>query len=634
MFFDTTLGWWCVGVTAINIPMCLLLAGHSWKSGMWETSPGDVMFWTALYALGGTLCVMTMILEWLHTPGPRHYPILSALTVFFWIGQKLWNSYFNLLLARKFVANRGTIRPAHRLHHMAVMFLAILFTIFVMQQPDKVGHFSYTGRGDGGYYEIHFSTRAYGFFIQLAEILSLFMAIGMMARTVCRGSRAAESNNEMAMLQTELQKAFKFYWAYPVLVGIFCVVPGFIALTESSRVPDGPSTRLLSLAACMLYVGEPWAISLCRLLQMCQAARMREQESVRFALEFYLDKERSREQDYYKAKEESLPEKHSQPVADLYIIEPWKFQLLRQKWRFEYLHHCICSSQREDCGEKITSESMEVTIEPGEALVDYLNSIMRTKILHNGQELLGYYNVMQKDNTLLGRVYGALKIRLHAGPCYSVILKEKFAGREDEDWVTSKAFLGEEFSKFEATVQAWWPDEWHSLITYGAMKESLNFLAGHAATGYEMLLAKPRQSAGSAAQPGSIVRIVNYLQPFDVKKCRMCGLTSLTALEPPEYRAEFHARFQLFEEKKFDHRCHSCYLPGTSFKTLEGRWIRVEELQRGDIVMTLRGGQHALVEERIQLPRQKYNCIELTVGYAHGKMIVTEDHALPVVSPH
>lgn len=353
-------------------------------------------------------------------------------------------------------------------------------------------------------------------------------------------------------------------------------------------------------------------------------------ESVLFALQFYLDVERRREQDYYKAKLPEPSEPHSQPLADLYISEPWKFQLLRQKWGFEYRHQCFCSSPGEDCGENITFENMEVTIEPGEALVDYLNSIMRTEILHNGHESherLGYYDFMRERNTLLSRVYGAFKIRLHAGPCYSVILKEKFAGQAVEDWVTSPAFLGEEFSRFETTVQDWWPDEWNSLITYGALKESLDFLAGHAAVEYKMLIAKPRQSSGSAAQSGRIACIVNYLKPLDdVKKCRMCGLTSMTAAQ---YQDEFHARFRIFEEQQHDQT--GCYVPGTRFKTLEGKEKRVEELKPGDDVMTLVAGQYALVQDVILLPPRRYNCIELTVGYANGKIIVTQDHSIPVV---
>ena len=159
------------------------------------------------------------------------------------------------------------------------------------------------------------------------------------------------------------------------------------------------------------------------------------------------------------------------------------------------------------------------------------------------------------------------------------------------------------------------------------MKDSLDFLLEHRATGYEMLIAKSRHSEG-------IVRIVNYLQPFDVKKWRACGLTSMT--QPDEYRDKFHTRFEIFERKPPDTRqvftC-PCYLPWTCFMTPDGDGKLVQHLQPGDLV-TLLFGQEASVQHVTRLPYQKYDCIELTVGQEPGPLTVTEGHLMSVVKEH
>ena len=438
---------------SFNILTSLLLAWESRRSGSKETNPGYVIFWTALYALGSSLCMMVVIVLFLLSPAPGYYRILSAAAIFFWIGQKLWNVLFNIFLVQKFVTCKATIQPMHQAVHVVVIALSILLTGLVLRQPSNGISFSYTGRLDGGYYEIHVTQRAYGFLIPLAEILSLAIAVGIMALMVFKNHRAAEdqemisqARDAMLCKRKELERALKFYLLHPLLVGIFCLAPGLIvALQEDHRIPDDPSTWFRTFLAISLYGGEGWAISLYRLCQLWQIGRRRATnfppiqaaiddfhwESIGWALHGYLENEGRREPNCKRAEEVCMPEDYSQPLADFHIIEPWKFQQLREEWVFGFEHQYPYRWEdlpQQPSGEKITVtlQNMEVTIQPGDALVDYLNSIMCTKTLHNRHRRLGYYHFMKDHNTMLSKIYGAFKIRLHTGPCYSVILKEKF----------------------------------------------------------------------------------------------------------------------------------------------------------------------------------------------------------------
>ena len=463
MFFSKKLACWTLIVLMLNITSCLLLVWESRRTGSRRTNPGFLIYWTAAYAAGASFCAFLVVVGFLVAPRPGYYPVLSVAATFFWMATRLWSMCFNWFLAIKFSSSKLTIRPRHDIVHVLVILLAALLVLIVsLHSPSGIG-FSYD---KGGYYELHVVLRSYGYLGPGAEILSLIASLWAMATTLARVRRSNQAclphgqpvnGRNLTCREEELAKAVSFYLAYPLLVVVFTVIPLLITANEDRRIPDDPSTWSRTLAAVTLFGAEGWAVSLYRLCQMrCLRAAtdvstshrglpvtvaldLCYKDSVHFALQGYLQVELNREMEGLSADLECEPEPHSQLMADLYIIEPWKFQSLRRHWSFQYPH-----MQQATCGFEIPSSfggkdpvvvplrNMEVVIEPGEAAADYLQQILGSKIVAGGQEKTGYYDfVMATQSHLLCRIFGGFKIRLHAGPCYSVIMREKLAFEGD-----------------------------------------------------------------------------------------------------------------------------------------------------------------------------------------------------------
>lgn len=476
MFFSTRLAICSLVVASLNGLACVALASQSWWSGNKQTNPGFIFFWTAMYSAGGGLCFLLAMVIFLANPGPGNYPVLSFALVFFWSATKVWNTIFNLLLATKFRSNNGTIQLNHQRLHLVVVVGVFLLTLVALGKPGRDLRFSYNE--DGAYYELHFPLRWYGFFMPGVEVVTLIVSLGLMTRNAVRANRTGSENYQdigseavrsRVALSKELKKAYWFYLPHPLLVCFFTVLPAAVIAAADywyGTRPDDPNTWLRSLLVYSLYGGEGMAISVYRLRQLAatraashsvpliqDAIDNFRRESFRFALQAYMDVEKNRRTNRRDAERDCEPEFHSLLLADLEIIQPLKFQILREQWAIAYeqdsMYTGLCNNL---CDAKtIPLENMEVAVEAGEALADYLQSIVPTKTLRDRNKSLGYYDIAPY-NSLLERIYGAVKVRLHAGPCFSVVFKEKFDKHSDEVLVSGDVSDDEKFAGFTARI--------------------------------------------------------------------------------------------------------------------------------------------------------------------------------------
>ena len=432
----------------LNVSACCILAREFQRTGRKDTSPGFAVFWSAVFSACANLSFFLVILLVSWRPIPGWYftvvtTVVSAVTLGFWYATKLCSMAFNYLMVMKFLAWTSTIRLSHRsvLVCVVVMALCLAFlTLWLDNGPD--------GRS-------RVITQPFLLADMCLYALSfLVMAIVVRAariRCSLLGAEASDSENHAVRRSRELKRAFRTYLAYPVIFVFFPVLPAeFYEVPSGDQIDDRPFPLIWTLLGFLVHGGQSWSIFLCLLcdrrssLTGMESARSSDREdSLRLALEEYLKLEGRRIPDWSKAERDLCEqERHFQPLAHFDIVYPWKFRWLRSQWGVELPTGPLPSNTGLCTGNPVPLGGMEVVFEAEGSVVDYLNSIVPFKILADRRELQGYFNVNKDDDEcMLCRIYGALKIRLDDGSCFSVIFSERLGDGRSASCLHELLFL-------------------------------------------------------------------------------------------------------------------------------------------------------------------------------------------------
>lgn len=608
----------------LNVSACCILAREFQRTGRKDTSPGFAVFWSAVFSACANLSFLLVILLVSWRPIPGWYftvvtTMVSAVTLGFWYVTKLCSMAFNYLMVMKFLAWTSTIRLSHRSVLVCVVVMAsclAFLTLCSRLWSDNVL------RGVFANDLISTPFLAADMCLYLLSFVVMAIVAGVARiRSSLLGAEASDSERDAVRRRSrEVTRAFRTHLAYPVIFVFLPVLPaGFYEVPSRDWDPyTGPLPW--TLLGFLLHGGQGCVIFLCLLCERrssltgMESARSSDREdSLRLALEEYLKLEGRRIPDWSKAERDLCEqERHFQPLAHFDIVYPWKFRCLRSQWGVELPTGPLPSNTGLCTGNPVPLGGMEVVFEAEGSVVDYLNSIVPFKILADRRELQGYFNVNKDDDEcMLCRIYGALKIRLDDGSCFSVIFSERLG-----DGRSVRLRCEEELERFKGVVSSWWPERWRSLIDSVGLSASLKFLVEHEASGYSLMVADPDSITGQRR-----ACIVNYWQP------------SRAPSRPGPYKQAFSELLQEFEERQLDTRATCpCYLPKTAFKTVAGLYLPVGELRRGDEVRLPRGGTVRVQSVQRIAPQLRKDLVELSVRYQDGHFCVTGEHRIEVVA--